>query len=302
MNYYKTQSSHDKQCQSHQSPISSPNAYSHRAKNDETVRGVVEVSCQLYLPPESAKDFLAELNRLKNKYRASERERQSQHTGSISKKLSSMTQEEHNAIGREIEVLLNGKMKYITQKYIRQFQNTAQETFGWNRDDLLQHVRIAMWRGLATFDASKGFQKQTYLSTILFHFFMSLSKKTRSKKNALTKLYCVDEVYGANTSMDDIDESQADAMNMVEKIVVEETLMDFFDTFTPAEILILPYFEGETPSPTMIAKHTGFSRDESERLINSIKQKNIFFQRKLEDDNERVNLEELINEHHTDTE
>lgn len=74
---------------------------------------------------------------------------------------------------------MSDKMKYITTWYANKYQSNAVALFGWTRDDLMQNIRVVMWKGLATFDASKKFKVETYLSKILEHYFANLAKRCR---------------------------------------------------------------------------------------------------------------------------
>jgi len=115
--------------------------------------------------------------------------------GKIRTILNEMSPEQRRNISSQIEVLMKSDMRYVVKSWCSKYQYRAQETFGWAYDDLEQQVRIAMWKGLATFDTSQNVKLTTYLSAVIENHFKSLSKKCRSKRNARTKLLCVEEVY-----------------------------------------------------------------------------------------------------------
>lgn len=104
--------------------------------------------------------------------------------------LLSLSEEAKNQVGIEVERLIKGEMSYIVNKYVNQYQRAAFETFGWEKDDLLQHIRIILWKGVVTFDASKNFKMTTYLSKMLYYQMGNFSKTCQNKKNSQSKLYC----------------------------------------------------------------------------------------------------------------
>lgn len=109
--------------------------------------------------------------------------------------LMSLTRQQSNELGLQVEKLIKNEMSYIVNKYVRQYRSAAQETFGWTTDDLMQHIRFIMFRGMATFDVSKGFKITTYLSTILYYQMGNFSKACQSNKNANSKLYCPETLH-----------------------------------------------------------------------------------------------------------
>lgn len=104
--------------------------------------------------------------------------------------LLSLSEDEKNRIGYEVERLMKNEMSYIVNKYVHQYKKAAFETFGWEKDDLFQHIRIVLWKGVATFDESKNFKITTYLSKMLYYQMGNFSKSCQNKKNSQSKLYC----------------------------------------------------------------------------------------------------------------
>lgn len=68
-------------------------------------------------------------------------------------------------------------MRFLATRYVKRYRKSVEELFGWTPDDLMQHIRIAVWKGLATFDPKRGIKVETYLSTIINNFFNSLAKR-----------------------------------------------------------------------------------------------------------------------------
>lgn len=117
-------------------------------------------------------------------------------------KLLSLSREESNRIGLEVQKLMTGDMKYLVNKYMFRYRNSVKSTWGWNDDDLHQHIMIILWKGVATFDAEKNIKMTTYLSTILYYQMGNLSKSIQNPKNSLSKFYCPEEIYDTENMTD----------------------------------------------------------------------------------------------------
>jgi RNA polymerase sigma factor (sigma-70 family) len=116
--------------------------------------------------------------------------------------LLSLSEEESNQAGLEVERLIKGEMSYIVNKYLNQYKRAAFETFGWDKDDLMQHIRIIMWKGVVTFEADRGFKVTTYLSKMLYYQMGNFSKTCQNKKNSQSKLYCPGELFSSEEIID----------------------------------------------------------------------------------------------------
>ncbi len=116
--------------------------------------------------------------------------------------LLALSEAESNKIGLEVERLIHNEMSFIVNKYIYKYKNAAADTFGWDSDDLLQHIRILMWRGVATFNPERKLKMTTYLSSILYYQMGNLSKKISSKKNSQSKLYCPEVFFDSDEMID----------------------------------------------------------------------------------------------------
>ena len=116
--------------------------------------------------------------------------------------LMSLSDEEKDRIGLEVERLIKNEMSYIVNRYINRYKRAVFETFGWEKDDLTQHIRIILWKGVATFDPSKNFKMTTYLSKTLYYQMGNLSKACQNKKNSQSKLYCPGELFYSEEIVD----------------------------------------------------------------------------------------------------
>lgn len=117
-------------------------------------------------------------------------------------RLLSLTKEESDLIGIEVERLVKNEMSYIVNLYINKYKKAVFDTFGWEKDDLLQHIRIVMWKGVATFDPEMKFKMTTYLSKMLYYQMGNLSKACQNKKNSNSKLYCPGELFDSEEIID----------------------------------------------------------------------------------------------------
>lgn len=116
--------------------------------------------------------------------------------------LSSLTNEERDRLGLETERLIKNEMSYIVNRYIYRYQYAAANTLGWDKDDLLQHIRMILYKGVATFDLDKKVKITSYLSTILYYQMGNLSIKIQNKKNSNSKLILVETVYESEDMID----------------------------------------------------------------------------------------------------
>lgn len=200
--------------------------------------------------------------------------------GKTEKILRTLSPERKREIGEEIEHLLRTDMRYIAHKYVNQFRVAAFDTFGWTREDLMQQVRITMWKGLATFDPSKKFKITTYLSAILFHYFMSLSKKCRSNKNAKSKLVCVEDGMDAEMAVDDF--------SLDELMDSSESMSYFLGKLKAQELDALTLLYIERKNVTEVSRSMKLSKQQVSDLTRSIKTKLRDHIRELEDEEDQV--------------
>jgi RNA polymerase sigma factor (sigma-70 family) len=116
--------------------------------------------------------------------------------------LMSLSPEESSAVGLEVERLIKNEMSYIVNRYLNKYKAAAFSTFGWEKEDLLQHIRIILWKGVVTFDASMNFKMTTYLSKILYYQMGNFSKTCQNKKNSQSKLYCPSVLFESEEIID----------------------------------------------------------------------------------------------------
>jgi len=109
--------------------------------------------------------------------------------------LEAITPEQNIQYGLKVEALISNEMRYIVNKYLFKYKKAVFDTFGWDKDDLLQHIRFVLWKGVATFNTEKKCKIETYCSTMLYYAFLNISKKCKTYKHSLSKLYCPEEMF-----------------------------------------------------------------------------------------------------------
>ena len=150
--------------------------------------------------------------------------------------LKSLSKEKTDELGIEVERLIKKEMAYIVNFYMSSYTTGAKETLGWDREDLMQHIKVILWTALATFKPEKGFKVTTYLSSNLYYQMGNLSKKIQSKKNSQTKLFFPEEIFETGDNVEEFFgedwyayitkfKSIADRLNDVEKKVLVSHLV-----------------------------------------------------------------------------
>lgn len=116
--------------------------------------------------------------------------------------LSSLSNEERDRLGLETERLIKNEMSYIVNSYIYRYQHAAANTLGWDKDDLLQYIRMVLYTGVVTFSPDKQVKMTSYLSTILWYQMGNLSIKIQNKKNSNSKMVFVETLYESEDMID----------------------------------------------------------------------------------------------------
>lgn len=116
--------------------------------------------------------------------------------------LLSLSDEERDRLGLETERLIKNEMSYIVNQYVYRYQQAALNTLGWDRDDLLQYIRMVLYKGVVTFTPDKNVKITSYLSAILYYQMGNLSTKIQNKKNSNSKLYCPEVFYESDEMID----------------------------------------------------------------------------------------------------
>jgi RNA polymerase sigma factor (sigma-70 family) len=123
--------------------------------------------------------------------------------GKIKSKLLSLDKNKLQELNHEIEYLIKNDLSFIINKLINSYYYTLKETFGYEREDIMQLIRIRLWRGLATFDSSKNVKKTTYLYSVLNNYFLTLSTMSKALKNKNSKFTFLDDEEDKNDDVFD---------------------------------------------------------------------------------------------------
>ncbi len=126
-------------------------------------------------------------------------------------KLLALSKEESDKIGLQVIQIMEGELKSKVNSYIYKYEKSCKNVWGWEREDVKQYITEVIWKGVVTFSPEKKIPLKGYLSTILYYQMGNLSKTLQSKRNALTKLYCPEELFDAEETT--IDNSSEDWHN-----------------------------------------------------------------------------------------
>lgn len=108
----------------------------------------------------------------------------------VAKAIAALSREESDRIGMEVAIAMKTDLKFLVYSYSRSCSHLVKDTFGWEQEDLEQHMMEVLWKGLATYDESKRIKKTTYLSVIFKNSMANLIKACNRDKRRLTRLYC----------------------------------------------------------------------------------------------------------------
>jgi len=103
--------------------------------------------------------------------------------GRTNDKLKGLTTKQADEIGVEVDRLMGDELDYVVNMYVCKYRNAVRETLGWTKEDLEQEIRVALWKGLATFDKSRAVKVTTYLSATLHNLFANIAKTCKAAKN-----------------------------------------------------------------------------------------------------------------------
>ncbi len=97
-------------------------------------------------------------------------------------RLLAISKTESDAIGIKVFSLRRNELNYIVNMYVLRYRQACLNIYGWDEDDLKQHIAQILWKGVATFNTEKNVKITTYLSAILHHQMANLSKSLQRKK------------------------------------------------------------------------------------------------------------------------
>lgn len=82
----------------------------------------------------------------------------------------------------EIERLLRNELKDTISFWTKKFANTFARHLGLTRADIMNEMRERIWKGLLTYDKSKGANVKTYMNRIIENRFKELAKRCEAPK------------------------------------------------------------------------------------------------------------------------
>lgn len=198
-------------------------------------------------------------------------------------------------------------MQYITNRYINKYNVAVSAALGWTKEDLLQNIRIAMWKGIATFDSSKKFKVETYLSSILENYFNSLAKRCRSsfkhKMIHIDTRHRNQDPKQLDTQMGSTDSNRTETwlreQTYRKQFIVDPEQPDallaraksargFMERLTELEALVLEEHVVNGKSIPSLAKDLGKPRNQITRTVKSIRIELKHHLRREEDDGENL--------------
>lgn len=185
--------------------------------------------------------------------------------GKIYQLLNSIPEQKRIELGVKVETLIHGDLSYIVNRYMGRYSHAVESTFGWDHDDLMQYIRMALWKGVATYDAIKGAKEVTYLSRILEYAFANLAKKCSTQKHSMTKLYFPDQLF------------------ITEELAIDETAEDWLqyiksfsaikDKITKNEMKVLVKYLLMDEGISDISEELNIKRSDISKIIKSLKYK-----------------------------
>ncbi len=101
----------------------------------------------------------------------------------------SQTPQQKTNLSNQIEQLLGGELKQTAQYYIKKYQVTFERKLGLDEDDLMNHIREHIWKGLLTWSPSKGANQKTYLNTVISRAFATLYERSTARKHGLLEYH-----------------------------------------------------------------------------------------------------------------
>lgn len=82
----------------------------------------------------------------------------------------------------EIERLLRTELKDTIKFWVKKYSNTFLQRLGMSRADIMNDMREQIWKGLLTYDRSKGANVKTYMNHCIENRFKTLADKADTNK------------------------------------------------------------------------------------------------------------------------
>lgn len=113
----------------------------------------------------------------------------------------SQTPEQNALNGVEIERLLRTELKDTIKFWTKKYSNTFLQRLGMSKADIMNDMREQIWKGLLTYDRSKGANIKTYMNHCIENRFKTLADKADTNKFKNLTHYA--DVYASTGTEDD---------------------------------------------------------------------------------------------------
>lgn len=123
-------------------------------------------------------------------------------TWKITKKIQKQTEKKRNEFSNKIDSLLKKELKKTVDIIVFKHLSYLENTLGYNKDDLLNDIRVAVWKGLLTYDSSKKVLLTTYLVNIINNMVSTLRTRANSNKNTFLRFYA--DVHDSDVAESDL--------------------------------------------------------------------------------------------------
>ena len=99
------------------------------------------------------------------------------------------TEEQKTKLSFQIEAIFQDLLSDHIRVVLIKYGPILNDRLGMNQDDLINEIRVQIWKGLLVYDASKGASMKTYLKKLIANRVSVLLKKAFCKKNRLVDYY-----------------------------------------------------------------------------------------------------------------
>lgn len=89
----------------------------------------------------------------------------------------------------EIEKLIAGDLKQTIAYHINRYRKSFDRRLGMTEDDILNDIRIQIWKGLITWAPDGRANKKTYLNNLIKKRFSTLHRRTQIEKYSAVEYY-----------------------------------------------------------------------------------------------------------------
>lgn len=103
-------------------------------------------------------------------------------TNRIRQLMLEQTREQNDSSSVEIERLLRTDLRETIAFWMKKYAKTLQKRLGMTRADIMNDMREQIWKGLLTYDRSKGANVKTYMNHCIENRFKTLGERAETAK------------------------------------------------------------------------------------------------------------------------